>query len=141
MLEKKIDLLTATTAELVGVIKDLITKLDSGEITAKPPAKSPAKKKTPAPEATAEKEPIKKDNVEPLKKEDPPKAAKTKAPDIDDARRALLDVKNAFSGNEMHRILSEHGGDAKKMSDVKVEDYPAIIEACEAKLSKLAEAA
>ncbi len=137
MLEEKIDALTASNAELVDVIKELIGKLETGEITAKPPAKTPAKKSAhkPAPEAEAKPE---KDNVKQLKKAEP--ESKSGA-SLDDAREALMKVREKFDAKTMFAILDEVAGGAQNMSEVKEAHFPGIVEACEAKLVELAEAA
>jgi hypothetical protein len=140
MLEEQIEKLTGSNEELVSVIKDLISKLESGEVTPKPSARTPATKTKDEPKAAA-----KSDNIKPLKKEpvsEEPKAetAKTKATK-DDARKALLSVKEEFDMDEMYAVIAEAADGATNMSEVKEEHYQPIVEACNIKLIALAEAA
>lgn len=135
MLEEQIEKLTGSNEELVSVIKDLISKLESGEVTPKPSARTPATKTKDEPKATA-----KADNIKPLKKEpvaEEPKAKATK----DDARKALLSVKEKFNADEMCAVIAEAADGAANMGEVKEEHYQPIIDACNLKLIELAEAA
>jgi hypothetical protein len=138
MLEEQIEKLTGSNEELVSVIKDLISKLESGEVTPKPSARTPATKTKDEPKAAA-----KANNIKPLKKEpvaEEPKASEAKATK-DDARKALLSVKEELGMDAMHGIITEAADGARNMSEVKEEHYQPIIDACNLKLIELAEAA
>lgn len=136
MLEKKIEKLAETTDGLIEVIKELIVKLETGEVTVKPSARTPAKK-APA-EQEEPKAAVKKDNIKPLKKE-PPKEEATV--DKDDVREKLLKIKEDFGSDVMFGVLADFADGARNMSEVKVEHYQPIFDACEAKLNEFAEAA
>lgn len=136
MLEEKIEKLAGTTDGLVEVIKELITKLETGEITAKPSACTPASK-SPAKQEES-KAAVKESNIKPLKKE-PPKEEATAYKD--DVREKLLKIKEDFGSDVMFELLAEFADGARNMSEVKVKHYQPLFDACEAKLSEFAEAA
>lgn len=131
MLEEQIEKLADSNEALIEVIKELITKLETGEVTAKPSARTPAEQDEP-------KAAVKENNVKPLKKEpskEKPQVTK------DGVRKALIEIQKSFGAEAMYAIISDVADGARNMSEVKEEHYQPIVDACEAKNSELAEAA
>lgn len=127
MLEKKIE-------ELTTAIKDLIAKLDSGEMTVKTETKPAKKAATSKPKAKAKTEAAK-DNVEPIKKQN------TEAPSKDDVIESLLAVRKEFDQDVMFEIMDEVADGARNIAEVEESQYADVIKACNHKIGEVAEAA